>query len=454
MKWFKNLWLGSKERNKLIEKIKELEVKSYIPTEVKSIYKNRTKLGDITLCILENGEVLNIDDKDDVIYNKIPLLNSLEELKSLFIPEIDKEEIDKEEIVIKRTDLAIFAGDENFEVRGEEVYLKDISWRLPNEIVAEFIEILENKLAARTRFKYSLSDYHDANIDEEFLNDKYNRLYYFTLKLAYSPIANKENILLFCRKNDIRLTKTGNIITYRRFNKWNIGNILNKELQDYVDKEFNRIKLNKKSPANYKVWQNLDNSEYITCKYSSDKKRNPEFEWKYIGNLAKLKAEGTIEDKEEYLTSQHNPGKYIVTYHSLYSLNKNEEPNPDLKNCASNGLHTSSVQYDYSGFGNIPVICLVNPSKAIYVPQNDFGKFRTSEMWICCKNPNEEGIHIDEELIEEDDLLYNDHSINELKEVLKNKSFEKLSAMEYTPETSLKDIKEIIGLLENRVVNI
>ena len=75
-------------------------------------------------------------------------------------------------------------------------------------------------------------------------------------------------------------------------------------------------------------------------------------------------------------------------------------------------------------------------------------------MWICCKNPNEEGIHIDEELIEEDDLLYNDHSINELKEVLKNKSFEKLSAMEYTPETSLKDIKEIIGLLENRVVNI
>ena len=75
-------------------------------------------------------------------------------------------------------------------------------------------------------------------------------------------------------------------------------------------------------------------------------------------------------------------------------------------------------------------------------------------MMIACINPNERGIHIDESLIEEADEKYNQYTIDELEDSLKNKSFENYSIEENVPQISLLDMKTITETLKNRIVNV
>jgi hypothetical protein len=101
----------------------------------------------------------------------------------------------------------------------------------------------------------------------------------------------------------------------------------------------------------------------------------------------------------------------------------------------------------------VPIITLINPSKTICVPLNETGKFRTTEMFIACVNPNEHGVHIDEELIKEADEKYHQFSIEQLNSAIRDKSFEKISIQDEIPEITFSNLKEITTQL-NRIVNI
>lgn len=98
---------------------------------------------------------------------------------------------------------------------------------------------------------------------------------------------------------------------------------------------------------------------------------------------------------------------------------------------------------------------LANPAHSIYVPTNDQGKFRTSEMYIACINKNNHGVHASDEEIEAADALYDAITIEQMKEILKTKEFVQVIDKEkYKPSVQISDIPKMLEILSTRTIKI
>ena len=443
-------WLFSETRKEIKHLIDEVKkqtekplVSQYVvgidPYKVEKPYKNLYFSGSNVTVVLNEGEVLT-SECDLEKYVKIKEATTKNEIFNLLYP---KKQV--EEIVIEKNDLAILEVNDDFEVRGTEVFLKPCKLALPEVVKASFIEILEKKLALNTSFKQG-SDFDIDNFDIDNLDKQYESLKMFWYKLSTNSVEKcRQSVLRFCKDNDVRISKTGNLITYRRVVKYN-GSKSDVKLENFINKEYKRItKVWKKKASDYNVY---DDNGYVLVK--SDR-QNHGYN-RFVGNLADLKSE--LCKQEDLYTSWHNSGKYIFKIGDVYKLEDGEQPDDSLDNCSSNGLHGAAVNWNYSGFGDTAVVCLVNPAKTIFVPTIDTGKFRCSEMKIACINPNQQGVHIDEALIEEADNEYNDYTIKELEQVVETKDFSSLSVQKNLPLLSLPELQDIVKTLQNKVVNI
>jgi hypothetical protein len=441
MNLFKKLFSWNrKERDEKYEEIsKRLGIIEEQTKEKKQLYRSRIKVGNNTIVVFNNGDTLSCEDKDNLFYNYCPIAIDESDIRLYYHSFVNKEEIQEQKVI--EMDLLILRNNSDFVINGNKVYLKGINIPIPDAIVAEIIVNRENV---------------EASNKEEF-DDYYNRIIMFWAKLANSPVKDRDNVMTYCINNDIRLSKTGNIIAYRRVVKWDTKEEeLNTELQDFVNEEYYKIvKKWKKKASDYAVYDSIDFKGYklialnkIATKSFQDINHN------IIGNLADLKAEGCEKEVVQLYTSWHDSGKYVFSIPSLYKIDSNEV-DVNVDNCHSGGLHGASVSYNYISYGDTPVVVLINPAKCIMVtPNYEKEKFRVSEMYIACINPNEHGVHINEALIEEADKVYNDMTIEELKQAFASKSMETLSIEENVPETSLVDVKNIVEILSKRIINL
>lgn len=449
--WFKP-WLNSKEREELIalreEKIKNEQEKWWQKaTEIIKIgenpyakpIKSYSKLflvNDILTIVFNDGNVISKTGVGvDVVEN---IKNALSEKEIISL--LSYKEPVKNDSPIEKKDLSIL--DDRFVVEGERVFLKGVGLQIPNVIVENFIEILEKLLDERLDLESG-----------EKLEDRFNRLKFFWLKLATSPNAKiREQVLTYCKTNDLKISKRGNIIAYRRVNKWN--NVDDTKLNEFVDAEYTKVKtVWKKKAIDFEVWKNTNEKHsYIIVNDPAKLAINgrEEFTWEFVGNLAELKANGCAEKVQLY-TSQHNAGKYTFAIGDVYEADE-DDIDLDASICHSGGLHFASVDYNYSGYGNVGVCVLINPSKAITIPLGELRKGRTVEMKIACLNPNPIGVHIDEELIECADEAYNEYTLEQLEEALKNRDFSELCIQEKIPVINLADLTSITEQLKQRVV--
>jgi len=153
----------------------------------------------------------------------------------------------------------IFEGVDDFEVVGNSVYFKGIkSVEIPSLIVARFVELIEKI----SYYKEQFFDDHAAFETEDTLQltsleQEYESLKAFTLKLLTSPREESiAQVLSFCRHNDLRISKRGNIIAYRRVREYkDVSMPDNLELIEFVKESVEKIKKWKKSPKNYWVHQ-------------------------------------------------------------------------------------------------------------------------------------------------------------------------------------------------------
>jgi len=439
--WFKNHWLTSEERKEFKklqeEKLKQEGVKEHleklvINTPIELIPKkpySHAYYNGTGLTLVFKDETIS-KDCDFETYNRVKECATKEEILSILFRQEQKDDV-----IIEKNDLAILEVNDNFIVKGKEVYLKGVSLQIPNIIVCSFIEVLEKQLAESSSFNTST-----ANLKK--LEQDYQALKMFWLKLATNSIPTcRESVLEFCKNNDIRLTKTGNIIAYRNVVTWKKSN----DLSEYLNKLKNEL-LNY---DNYYVLKHKNSSIYSYVHKYTNKNRYPK---DYI-NLGKL-SEIEITDSEIVYTSDHNRGRYSFKIGDLYKLDENDKPDSNVGNCSSSGLHAASVNWDYSGFGDTKVVVLINPARTIFTPSSDSGKFRCSEMKIACLNPNDYGVHIDESLIEQADNEYNEYTIQELEQIAKSKNFSSLSVSGNNPLVNSLDLENITLLLKNKTVKI
>lgn len=348
---------------------------------------------------------------------------------------------EREEKEIVSNFLEVFKDSEDFDVVGKELYFKGIKTiPIPTLITARFVELVENLNNLKVPYFAEV---------EERLKEEYNSLKMFTLKLLTSPRKESiEQVLSFCKHNDLRISKLGNIIAYRRVNKFKeTKEYSNKELLSFVLESVKKVKTWKKGIKNYEIFN--DNGLVL---HQKDKKHDYN---NYIGNLYDLynNQNALKEETIQLYTSQHSAGKYTFAIGDIYKSDENDI-DLDAGQCHSGGLHFASVNYDYSGYGSVPIVVLINPAKTITIPLNELQKGRTTEMKIACINPNEHGVHIDYELIKEADEQYDEYTIEELQKVISQKTLAPLSIQEEITELSIPEVQNITELLKNRIVTI
>lgn len=471
MNWnpFKFFWLASDERKELKKLKAEKQQRLAVALELNKVVK------DVTTQVNEQrkpydkliwtGNTVILVLWDESIIGPLPCNNDqrlvikdmqdIDNIIGYLTPVIKEVEVEKEEKLSEenvKDALELLRNNKDFEIIGQDIYLSGISVKLPDVIISSFMEILEKK--QYYSIKSSVADGDSEDLNE--LEKAYESLKYFWCKLVNSPIKDRDNVLLFCKKNDIRLSPLGAIIAYRRVIKLPLietNNILDAFVKENYEKIVKRWK---KSAKDYEVFRDIDgNKELKLFKKNYFTKHVEDLTYECVGSLDSLLKDIKEDSSVQLYTSSHNKGKYTFTIPGFYKL-IDEEPNPNVNNCSSGGLHFGSKDFNFTGYGDTKVCVLIDPSKAIYVPLSESGKARTSEMFITCIF-NQEG-HIDEKLIEKADIEYNQYTIDQLKKAVEGKTFDnfsiKTSKKLLIPEATLLDMEKVIKLLENKVINI
>lgn len=436
-------------KKQLQEQLNQLEKK------VENISKDEETVKEYPEPICKNRTIYNVNTKSITVidcegntfdgYVEADVIEKLKqadtaEIIKLLTPEVIEEEntynVEQEEKEIVKPFLNIFDNVNDFEVVGDNLYFKGIkSVAIPSLIVARFVELLEQ---------------HNNNCFKLSEFEEYQSLKAFTLKLLTSPRQESINqVLDFCRHNNLRISKRGNIIGYRRVKEFtDVQMPENTELTQFVKESVEKLKKWKKGVKNYFVY--LSYGEFLLAEQSKWNETD-----NIVGNLYELYNNQSVLTSEttKLYTSQHSYGKYTFVIGDIYKADE-DDIDVDAGQCHSGGLHFASVDYNYSGYGEIPVVVLINPAKTITIPLNEIRKGRTTEMKIACINPNEHGVHIQEELIEKADEEYDEFVMEELLQAVANKTVVNLSVEEEVTQLSIPEIKNVTELLRNRIVTI
>lgn len=474
-------------KNEVLEQVNKI-IDKEIETQTKNPYKSVRIIGDSMYVILQDGTTIS-GSKD--LYNIVKEAKTEQEVLELFtvkiqdIPEqtgsgvFQETEEEREQI---KDNLRIFRNNPDFEIKNEVVYMTGISLPLPAVVAASFIEILE---------KVDAIDFGAGNVERQSystLSESYQALKMFWLKLAVNPLENsRSQLLTFVKKNDVRITATGNLVLYRRVIK--VGDT-DRQLVDFISQQYTKVKAWKKSPKNYFVVEEkeeyaeivkVDKGHYEEAYNGHDDDDDSwdydDQEWvpnmidetviktrvvlklrkseeAFVGNV-----KGNLQDlyldlpnmKENTYTSSHNKGKYTIRVGGIYKIDDSElDVNADV--CNGGGLHAANVNYGYGGYGDTPVVVLVNPSKALTIPSGDMGKLRTTEMFVMCVNDKPQGEHYDDVMLYDEE--YNKYTIEELEQAVATKDFSSLNIQDRQIQVNEKDLAAITEKLKNRVVTI
>jgi len=436
--WFKLLWLNSEERNALkkgLEKEEDVPVGNTPILQALNGIKTVLKSNGIVTVIMRNGTVYS-KQGDQALMAAVMGTTSPEEVEMLMreVPKVEQT-VSLQEKNLVSDNLGIFKNHKDFTVQDKNVYMNGVNLAIPPVIVSTFIEILEKQKAGA-----------------QDLEEEYQALRTFWLKLALNALPqSREDLLTFVKNNDVRITPNGNLVLYRRIVK--IGSD-NKDLVAFISQNYFRVKKWKKSPKNYVVMESPTEggTSYGLALATDIIGVQLEDDEAVLGTLDELYHNlGDVEENK--FTSYHKQGVHTIRVGAIYQI-PDKDINLDNGLCAAGGLHAASVNYDYSSFGDTPVVVLVNPSKAITVPTGETGKLRTTEMFVACVNDKPHGVHFDDDNLTAFDDEYHELTVQQLELALQNKSFTTLAVEDKVPEISIKSMYDITEMLRNRIKTI
>ena len=404
----------------------------------KILYNINTKNIDV---ILSNGNVLSgVVEKE--IYNKIKDCNNELLIINLLSPpkEVKQLEIDFEKEVQETITplIDILSTNDNFEIENDKVYLKGIkSIAIPISIVAEFI-----RLHSEINY-YKYQSLYSTPVKE--YKEEFNALLMFTYKLLLNPMEqSRQDCLDYVKKYDIKLTNTGNMIMYRRI--VSVDNS-NKDLIDFVSKQYLKVKSWKKNPGNYEIFD--DNGLILT---QGDKRHDYN---NHKGNLKDLY--NSLSTLEENRYTDDYTRSYDIRIGEVYKI---REVDIDINKHGSCGgaLHIADGKvFNYNGFGDTPVVTLTDPRHVYKMDSGSNGKIGVKQMFIMAITEQDENgnyIDIDSQAVVNFDEIYHNQTIEELQNALQNKSFEPLSVGEEITNLTPKEVIDITKVLSERIVKV
>lgn len=343
----------------------------------------------------------------------------------------EREEIQQEINLVKevKESFPTLTATGDFQEEGGAVYMlsddKRIPLSIPNSILSKFVSLIKKV---------------EQNQEDSF--EEYTALKNFWMWLSLNPVAtNRERLYDFITRNGLKINRHGLFFAYRMILSRNGSNSGTKEEVQAISDAYLKIKKAKKGPRNFELI-------YDEGVYSYQKANTLHDNQTLIGNIADL-----YED-----LSSRQEGMFTDNYTQSFDIRIGREVSQDPSRCDfdssvtfSRGLHNGSVNYGlYNGFGDTPVLTLINPRNVCAVPSQDVLR-STAYLPVSIIKDTKEA----KEVLREGSTLniadeYYTDSVKQLKELVRNNTPLELKTHEIIGDLS----EEALNLIANSVENI
>ena len=415
------------EGQKLQNKILESTLNPPLTPSTKP-YKKRKLVDKQLTVILHDGSILSKSNATIQDYEAVGNATDVTQILRITssVDQEGRKAMEKEKTEVEKIKKTVEAfeslkGLEDFEVVYNTVYLKGIKRTLPALLVEKFAEIVNRNI-----------------FSEEKQDPEYKALKKFWLKCCLNPSAKSaEDLYKFLNRHQFKIDKHGNFYAYRRVQ--NVGG--DKDLIKFISDTYSKVKaVWKKKASDYFVY--LSDGSYCFSKetHTGD-----------LGNLEKLYLD-LPNMKENRYTSAHT-GKEDYRVGEVISMPRNDGDDNNQISC-SKGFHAASKAYDYSSFGDTPILVIINPMDVLAVPLNEDGKLRTCRWFFASTLTNAEQHILDNEDFDVSDLgdVFEEKCAENLEEYIKKGFAEEIKrhTFDLAPINHVEVIKIVKSLDEMR----
>lgn len=423
-----------KLKMKRIEQAKENVKTESVTTPVanEKPYKKVTLVNDVLTIVFNDGSVLCRQGATKEDFAGVKFAKSEAEILNVVTQDEIEEFLDKEEDehLVEGIDLLVETGE--FETRDGAVYMKGINRSLPKLLIQHFVGIVE-------LYEEGLED------TITYLNDdtEYQSLKKFWVKCCLNPNAQSaEDLYEFLSHHQFKIDRHGNFYAYRRVVSKN--NYVDKSLVDAISNTYTKIRaMWKQNPQNFELYKEGD--EYQIHRVS---KCNTVYPGELVGNIDALYRNLPNMSCNVYTAAHDNRMDYRVG--EIISMPRQMGDDNNLVSC-SRGFHQASKEYDYSGFGDTPILTIINPMDCLAVPMNEVGKLRVCRWFFACTLPENEKYILDDKDFDVESLgdVFEEKCMQNVNEYVHSRFAEEVQRHTFNvPSMSDKDIHNLTSMLE------
>ena len=431
-----------KLKNKILEKqLITRDAPSESLPEEKPILKSLRLVNDVLTVVMSDGSVITKSEATAEDFKNVKYAKDEDELLLAFYSKKGIEDRHKFEQEIKEvTEISngfpslTKSGDfvvEDGCVYLKEMYDKGIRRSIPKLLVGKFIEIVSYYFCENEGI------YEDLSTDPEYV-----ALKRFWLKCCLNPNAQSaEDLYEFLEKHNMKIDNHGNFYAYRRV--VSIKQDVDRKLIDFIGNAYNKVKaVWKKKPSDYYII-GQDDGEYTISKNSKS-----DGICGVMGNLEKLYLDLPNMAENRYTDSHTNKMDYRIG--QIASIPRNEGDDDNSRSC-SKGLHIASKEYDYHGFGDTPILVIVNPIDVLAAPLSDLSKLRTCRWFFATTLPEDERHILEDEDFDVSELgdIFEEQCSEDLVNYVHNSIAEEVKRHTFSiPQMTGHDIVSLVGSLE------
>ena len=274
--------------------------------------------------------------------SQIMMLEDKDEVLKVLNPQLE-EQLQAVEEAHKKNAFWNNFNDDRFYLKEGKLYHRDIPLSIPR-VLADTIQalILEG--------------------DEEELS-KLEKFWMWSSLIRNAQ--SRESLYPFILRQKIQLTDGGEMLTYRRVVSTEKSNA---ELVKFVTQTYLKKRVAKKS-TDVTVWGDKQNSHLHTI---SDKDTSG---WQdltdpyEVGNLKELYHNLQQMDGNTFTDNYTKQEVYRIGVEYQMPWN---EADWNTANTCSRGIHSSGADFAYSGFGDTPILCIVNPSHVVACVESSY----------------------------------------------------------------------------------
>lgn len=398
------------------------------------LYTSLKLTNDVLTIVLSDGSVLSKSRATVADFNAIKQATNENDILFIMSSSEGINARKEEAAVIKKAEalnkgLISLTRFSDFIVKDDSLYMVGVENRsIPQLLMEKFLEVTEG---------------YPGDISLAF-NSEYLSLKKFWLKCCLNPNAQSaEDLYVFLSHHQFKLDNHGNFYAYRR--------VVSKESTDvnlvnFVSNAYNKVKaIWKKNPDHFMIYSRLGEYQLVT-KDKLPTGNNPY--WDKVGNLKDLYLDLPNMSSNSY-TSAHT-GREDYRVGSIISMPRNEGDDNNQMSC-SKGFHAASKEYDYSGFGDTPILVIINPMDVLSVPVGEVGKLRTCRWFFAMTLTKEEEYILDDldfDVAELGDIFEEQCELN-LESYVHNSFTEEVKRHTFTiPQMSHLQIKTIVKSLD------